>query len=1035
MTQDEKKRLIQREIHALERLDPANKVEERIERLARLADLYYSVDQFQEAYKKYHDHRVLAVGRGIMDVASAAVSRIKESWCLYERGELTEAERSLEDTAREIVSLPPERRSPIEAEMLTLQGYLEVKRGRYDDALTRCRDAFRLLGESRDEAALAKLQICYGHVYFRTGELDRAREFYEDGMASARRASDVTRQIQATINLALVCKEQSDNDRALALLEKAQEALGDTGNFSYRGHVLLNLAVIHFHRGDLKLSEESYRDALRVYMQTGQQQCTVLARIGLARIHLIRGREAEAKSLLLSTLQISRENGYLREEVLVRRDLGDVERALGHPEEALRLYEEALASASPLGENSEHAIQIGRRIGIARIRLGDLENAQQDLYRSLLRARRVGERYEEALLSCALGTLAALDNRWEESERNYHFGLEQLRRMGEKIELAKAMVRHVRLDLNADRGEESDKQLELAEARRIFHEAGVPLWLGKARLEEARLLARGGVSSRCENALAEAERVFADLGNPRLIDQVDQLRRSLEERIVERSLSRRNDHLVINDILPASSDDFDLRSLLEDLVARTDGDRGIVIVFGGEEGAAEPRALHGFQLEQAGKVVQTLRPVLDRCRRGGRPFLSTAVASDPRLPGASLVAEGAVRSLLVVPFQTSAEISGAIYLDREEHRTPYGSRALDLVVGLVRSQRFVLSLLSNKQKELMEENTRLRKQVSHADRFDRIITQSRRMDDVLDLVRKVAGTNVTVMIQGETGTGKQLIAQAVHDESPRRERTFYSINCATLPEQLLESELFGHASGSFTGAHSDKAGLLVEASGSTVFLDEIDKMNPRVQSKLLHVLEEKRIRPLGTNRYVEVDVRFICASNRELRREVDEGRFLEDLYYRLNVINIELPPLRERIEDILLLSQYFIRVFSAEMGKEPIRLDESAIQALMRHAWPGNVRELRSEMRRLVLLDETGVVTLDRLSHAIRDAKEGRSALSSTSLSAVEGITLREQMRRHEGRLLRAYLEKNGDNVSKTARELGLSRWGLHKKLEKYGLR
>jgi transcriptional regulator with PAS, ATPase and Fis domain len=303
---------------------------------------------------------------------------------------------------------------------------------------------------------------------------------------------------------------------------------------------------------------------------------------------------------------------------------------------------------------------------------------------------------------------------------------------------------------------------------------------------------------------------------------------------------------------------------------------------------------------------------------------------------------------------------------------------------------------------------------------------------VLELVRKVASTNVTVLIQGETGTGKQLITKAVHGESPRRERTLYSINCATLPEQLLESELFGHTRGSFTGANADKTGLLMEASGSSVFLDEIDKMNLGVQSKLLHVLEEKRIRPIGSNEYFDVDVRFICASNRNLRKEVDEGRFLEDLYYRLNTIKIDLPPLRERPEDVLLLAQYFLRVFSAEMGKETPRLEDRAAQALLRHAWPGNVRELRSEMRRVVVLHDAGPITTESFSPAITD----RAAAGPSLSSAIPGEgTLKDQVDVYERRLLEQYLDRHGGNVSAMARGLGISRWGLHKKLERHGLR
>jgi Nif-specific regulatory protein len=1031
MTTEERRRQIESEVSALERLDSARDLPERLAKLERLGDLYFDLDQYQDAGSKYHDFRTLAASNGLLAPARSAAVRIKEAWCLYERGDLAQTERHLAETEAEIGEIPAVERRSLEAERNVLAGYLDVRRGRYREALERFESAFRVLLKSGEDGALSKVQIGFGHVYFRTGEHARAREYYEDALASARRASDARRQIQATINLALVCKEQSDNDRALYLLDQANELLRASGNYSYHGHVLLNLAVVHFHKGNLHLAEEAYRDSMRIYTQAGQHQCAVLSMIGLARIHILRGRLREAKALLESALPSCIEQGYLREEVLVRRDLGDVERCAGKPEEARRLYREALAAAAPLGEDSEHAVQIARRLGITSIRLGEPQEAASHLRRALVLSRRIGERFEEALVCTLLGTLYAQEGRWEEFERMYRLGIDQLRKMGERIELGKALVRHVRYAIDRPEGEESDLQLEIAEARKIFRETGVPIWLGKSRLAEARLLSRDGISERWELALEQAERIFADAGDARLIDQADSLRRALEEKVIDRSLSGRNDHLAVQDLIPSLSDDFSLDDLLEELVARTEGDRGVLLVYEEGEQRHVERAAHGMSTEEAKKFARALLPLFQRCRRGGRPFLSTAVPKDPRIPGERISDGGAVQSLLVVPFQTSAEVSGVICLDRGEHRPPYGSRELDLVVGLVRSQRFALSVLSTRQKELVEENVRLRKQVSGSTHFDQIITESRRMDEVLDLVRKVAGTNVTVLIRGETGTGKQLIAQAIHAESPRSGKTIFSVNCATLPEQLLESELFGHAHGSFTGAHADKRGLLAEASGSTVFLDEIDKMNLRVQSKLLHVLEEKKIRPLGSNAFQDVDVRFICATNRNLTREVKEGRFLEDLYYRLNVINIDLPPLRERVEDILLLARYFLRLFSAEMGKETVKLDEGASQALLQHLWPGNVRELRSEMRRVVVLDDDGVVTASRLSPSVRGTE---TEISAPIRLPAEG-SLKSRVERYEKDLLRELLRKNHGNVSRTARELGISRWGLHKKLDKHGLR
>lgn len=1030
MTHEDKKQQIARELDAMEHSGVS--ASERLARLRRVGDLYYSIGQFQEAQEKLREFREEGVAAGRLSPTEAATLHLQEIWCFYERGDYDGVERRLSDLVPALSGLPENDAAALLAEKNVLNGYLSIRRGRYEDALKYCDQAFTTLQNTDDHAALAKVHILYGHGYFRSGDLTRAREFYEDGLASARRAADPIRLVQANINLALVCKELGDTRRALYLLEQANEILKNSGIYLYRGHVMLNMAVIQTHRGQLQLADESYRNALRIYQQTGQQNGAVLARIGIARVHMLRGALSEARVLMTETLATCQEHGYLREEVLLRRDLADLERSTGSASQALTLYHAALSIAEPLGKTSEHVVQIGRRIGLTHLRLGDYDAAEAALREALLVGRKIGERYEEAILLCALGAVSAHAEKWDEFESLFQQGLEMLRRMGERIERAKALVRRVRLRPQG-RMELAESQLELTEARRVFLEAGVPDWVGKTRLEEARIYCEAGDMAKGEQSMGLAEKQFLETGNSRLLGQVETLRRSIEASIVERAVSKRNDHLAIHDILPASATTFDLKGLLADLVGRTGSDRGILLFREEDEGAFVERAVRGLRQREAGNIRNVLASIFESAFDARIPFLTMSAGNDPRLP--ARVPDGTlpVRSLLIVPFRTETDVSGIIYLDRFENRDPFGSRELDLVVGLVRSERFFLSLLASRQRELVEENSRLRMQVSQG-HFDEIVTQSERMYEVLDLVRKVASTNVTVLIQGETGTGKQLITRAVHGESPRRERTLYSINCATLPEQLLESELFGHISGSFTGANRDKTGLLMEASGSSVFLDEIDKMKIGVQSKLLTVLEEKRIRPIGSNEYFDVDVRFICASNRDLKQEVEEGRFLEDLYYRLNTIKIDLPPLRDRVEDILLLGQYFLRIFSAEMGKEAPRINERASQALLQFSWPGNVRELRSEMRRVIVLHDGGPITVSSFSPAITNFTASQAKRHEEVAAPGEG-PLKEQVDRFERQLLEQYLKEHGGNVSSMARDLGISRWGLHKKLERHGLR
>jgi two-component system response regulator PilR (NtrC family) len=266
-----------------------------------------------------------------------------------------------------------------------------------------------------------------------------------------------------------------------------------------------------------------------------------------------------------------------------------------------------------------------------------------------------------------------------------------------------------------------------------------------------------------------------------------------------------------------------------------------------------------------------------------------------------------------------------------------------------------------RQRLLEDENRSLRRALLDRHRFERIIGKSRPMQDVYRLVEQVAASRSTVLVQGESGTGKELIAHAIHTKSARAERPFVTVNSGSIPPDLLESNLFGHVRGAFTGAVADKKGLFEVADGGSIFLDEISTLSPEVQAKLLRVIQEREFLPLGAVASEKVDVRIIAATNIDLLELVRRGTFRDDLYYRLNVISVRLPPLRERKEDIPLLVEHFLDKYSTENHKRVGRLSEGAMQLLMSHSWPGNVRELENALERAVVLSDGGVVDVDLL--------------------------------------------------------------------------
>jgi DNA-binding NtrC family response regulator len=328
-------------------------------------------------------------------------------------------------------------------------------------------------------------------------------------------------------------------------------------------------------------------------------------------------------------------------------------------------------------------------------------------------------------------------------------------------------------------------------------------------------------------------------------------------------------------------------------------------------------------------------------------------------------------------------------------------------------------------RRLRDEVKRLREETGRAPRFDALVGQSHAMNAVYDLVDRVAGSEATVLISGESGTGKEVVARAVHGHGRRRAGPFVAINCAAMPESLLESELFGHVRGAFTDAKTTEQGLFQRASHGTMFLDEIGDMPLGLQPKLLRVLQERTVRPVGGRDEVPIDVRVVAATNRDLESAVEEGRFREDLFYRIHVVHIALPPLRARVGDILPLAQHFLSLFAARSGKLVTGVASPAAEKLVGYAWPGNVRELQNCMERAVALTRFEQIVVDDLPEKIRDYRRSHVLVASDDPS--ELVPLEEVERRYIARVMEAV----GGNKTAASRILGIDRKRLYRMLER----
>ena len=381
--------------------------------------------------------------------------------------------------------------------------------------------------------------------------------------------------------------------------------------------------------------------------------------------------------------------------------------------------------------------------------------------------------------------------------------------------------------------------------------------------------------------------------------------------------------------------------------------------------------------------------------------------------------------------------------------TAYGSERTAVEAMKLGAADYVPKPFDNDELELVVERVlegialrrdvaRLQEQVTSAYRFESIVGKSAAMQRVFDVVRKVADTDLTVLIRGPSGTGKELVANAIHYNSPRRKQAFIKVNCAAVSRELVESELFGHEKGAFTGAVATREGKFEAAHGGTLFLDEVGDMPLETQAKILRALQEREIERVGGNRTIKVDVRVLAATNQDLEAKAKRGEFREDLYYRLNVVGITLPSLRERPEDVPLLIEHFLAATTTRLHREGRTLAPAAYRALLAHAWPGNVRELEHAIEQAVALSAGATIELDDLPAAVRDGAKASAVPASGAAPTADAASFKDAKQalvdRFEREFLAAALARHQGNISKAAEEIGMYRQQLQQKLAELGI-
>lgn len=467
-----------------------------------------------------------------------------------------------------------------------------------------------------------------------------------------------------------------------------------------------------------------------------------------------------------------------------------------------------------------------------------------------------------------------------------------------------------------------------------------------------------------------------------------------------------------------------LENIIDLAISHLNAERGVLFLINaqGDPYPTAARSLYPEELADAQKVALSVVKSALKAKKG---VLSADVQVDPRFESNSAIHYN-ILSVLCMPLIVGGDIIGAIYVDHGKRQGAFTERDHKFLRSF--SDLASSAIQTAKERENYQlENEYLRKMAGAESGFPEIISNSNEMISILETVELVAPSNVSVLVLGESGTGKELIARAIHFKSERRDQKFIAQNCASLPESLLESELFGYKKGAYTGATHDRPGLFEVANEGTLFLDEIGDLSLSSQAKILRALQDGEIRRIGDNKSRKVDVRILSATNKNLQEQIQKGLFREDLFYRLNVVTIKIPPLRDRKDDIPLLARHFLSLFTGRLGRKHVGFEPNALEVLSAYSWPGNVRQLKNEAERLAILMGDGeAVGAGQISEVIQQAAllkgGGSDSKMKDSLDAIQR------------KMIMDALEKYKWNKTRAAEDLGITRRGLLKMIDRFGM-
>ena len=861
----------------------------------------------------------------------------------------------------------------------------------YNRALELLDEAQALLPDDRNDLK-ARILRNKGSIHSVLQHREIADKYMLEALQLYRELGDLEGEIHALGSLAHLCDVSGRHDEAVAYIRLEIERYATLGEDQNKAIVQGRKGLIALVGFQFEIAKERLEATVKTSQQPGFEHHRLWALNLLQRVYFYFGDLDQAESVCWEVIGEWRKRGVVYLEATNFLYLGELALERGDFAEALE-YAETSAERFLETPRKDYIYRAYAIAAIAVARMGDTEGALEWAEKASEGTQQTSGMYTGILplVYCGIGVALAKAGRINEAEEIFEQAIE-CRRESKGDHWARALL--IAGEFYLERDDVPKAQAHLEAAKQAFEEMEMSYFLEKTEVSLNQL--SRDEDGRGRNVVSSSEISVDTLSVDRLRLLYDVSRELTTERNVKVLLDRVLGNLLA--VYPAE------RVVV---AIKNDTPKGFVV---------DAVRHHNVEVEDAEELS---RSIIHRVIETNEPVLSMDAQTDDRLNQYQSVIDYNIRSVLCVPlFQVKEGVIGALYVDHrgidnafsEEDQTFLQAFANLVGVALVNARMY---------EQLEEKAQYFQQEVERRYRLDDLVGQSDAMQRIYQLIETAAKSDMPVLVQGETGTGKELAARAIHYNSTRKDQRFFSQNCATLSPELLQSELFGHKKGAFTGTTGDHTGIFETANGGTVLLDEIADAPPQLQKSLLRVLQEGEIRRVGETEARTVDVRIIAATNRDLKKEVEKGFFREDLYYRLHGIQIDMPPLRERLEDVPLLAEHLLIRAKKEANKSIGGLTVGAIRVLTSYDWPGNVRELENKIRLAVALaDAEGDITPDLFSETVEQEFQGY---------------LQDRLQECEKRLIRNTLEKYDGNITYAARELGVTRVGLYKKIDRLG--